>query len=176
MAKNFREHNLDQRFLMPPDLRDWLPEGHLALFVSDVAGTLDLSSIMKAYVKEETRGGASYHPAMLVKLLVYGYCIGMPSSRRIERATHEDVGFRVLSGNAHPDHDTIAAFRRRFLSELSGLFVQVLVLCRRAGLIKLFPPQSAEAPVGRPRGGNGEGARRATELYAGGTSRSMGRR
>jgi len=137
MAKTFRPYTLDQQLLLPPDLRAWLPEGHLALYVSDVVDALDLSAILRVYAAADPRGGVPYHPAMLVKLLVYAYCIGMPSSRRIERATTEDVAMRVLAGDQHPDHDTIAAFRQRHLPALAGLFVQVLRLCQRAGLVKL---------------------------------------
>ena len=137
MAKTFRPYTLDQQLLLPPDLRAWLPEGHLALYVSDVVDVLDLSAILRVYEAADPRGGVPYHPAMLVKLLVYAYCTGLPSSRRIERATHEDVPMRVLAGDQHPDHDTIAAFRQRHLAALAGLFVQVLQLCQRAGLVKL---------------------------------------
>lgn len=134
---SFRPYDLDQPFLLPPDLRSWLPEGHLALFVSDVVDELDLSAILQAYRRIDGRGGLAYHPVMLVKLLVYGYCTGRFSSRRIEKATWEDVPFRVLSGNQQPDHDSIADFRKRHLQALSGLFVQVLKLCQQAGLVKL---------------------------------------
>ncbi len=137
MAKRFRPYTLDQQLLLPPDLRAWLPEGHLALYVSDVVDALDLAAILRVYAAADPRGGVPYHPAMLVKLLVYAYCIGMPSSRRIERATSEDVAMRVLAGDQHPDHDTIAAFRQQHLRALAGLFVQVLRLCQRAGLVKL---------------------------------------
>ena len=137
MAKTFRPYSLDQHLLLPPDLRDWLPEGHLALYVSDVVDALDLSAIYRVYEQADPRGAVAYHPAMLVKLLVYAYCIGMPSSRRIERGTYEDVALRVLSGDQHPDHDTIAAFRQRHLAALAALFVQVLQLCQRAGLVRL---------------------------------------
>ena len=137
MAKTFRPYSLDQHLLLPPDLRDWLPEGHLALYVSDVVDALDLSAIYRVYEQADPRGAVAYHPAMLVKLLVYAYCIGLPSSRRIERGTFEDVGLRVLSGDQHPDHDTIAAFRQRHLPALAALFVQVLELCQRAGLVRL---------------------------------------
>ncbi len=137
MAKTFRPYSLDQQLLLPPDLRAWVPEGHLALYVSDVVDALDLSAILRVYAAADPRGGVPYHPAMLVKLLVYAYCTGTPSSRRIERATYEDVPMRVLAGDQHPDHDTIAAFRQQHLAALSGLFVQVLQLCERAGLVKL---------------------------------------
>lgn len=137
MAKGFLPYSLDQRLLLPPDMRAWLPEGHLALFISDVVDALDLSEIYAAYAGKDARGRAGYHPGMMTKLLVYGYCVGTRSSRRIERATHEEVAFRVLSGDQHPDHDSIAAFRQLHLKTLRGLFMQVLGLCQKAGLVKL---------------------------------------
>ena len=136
-AKGFLPYSLDQRLLLPPDMRAWLADGHLALFVSDVVDALDLSAIFTTYAKDDHRGRAGYHPAMMVKLLVYGYAIGVTSSRKLEKKTSEDVPFRVLSGDQHPDHDSIASFRKRHLSALGGLFLQVLVLCRKAGLVKL---------------------------------------
>jgi transposase len=136
MNKTFRPYDLDQRLLLPPDLREWLPEGHLALFISDVVDELDLSAIFQAY-EAEGRGQPPYHPAMMVKLLLYAYCIGKPSSRRIERATYEDVAFRVLAADQHPDHDSLAEFRKRHLDALAGLFVESLRLCQAAGLVKL---------------------------------------
>jgi transposase len=137
MAKGFLPYTLDQRLLLPPDIRAWLPEGHLASFISDVVDTMDMSPILRASAKTDDRGRAGYHPVMMVKLLVYAYCVGKPSSRKIERATYEDVAFRVLSGDQHPDHDSIADFRKRHLARLAGLFVQVLQLCQKAGLVKL---------------------------------------
>lgn len=136
MAKTFLPWQVDQRLLLPPDMRAWLPEGHLALFLLDVVCELDLSAFMPSPNKE-VRGRASYHPVMMVTLLLYAYCTGKPSSRRIERATYEDVAFRVIAGDQHPDHDCIADFRKRYLSALAGLFTQVLKLCQRAGLVKL---------------------------------------
>jgi transposase len=136
MNKTFREYQLDQPFLLPPDLREWLPEGHLALFVVDVVASLDMAEIYQSY-GGDGRGQPPYEPAMMVSLLLYAYCIGKPSSRGIERATYEDVAFRVLAANQHPDHATIAEFRRRHLKALAGLFLQVLALCREAGLVKL---------------------------------------
>ena len=118
-------------------MRDWLPEGHLVWFVSELVDSLDLSAILSVYDKEETRGRAGYHPVMLTKLLIYAYAVGKPSSRKIERACTEEVPFRVLSADQHPDHDTIAEFRRRHLPALAGLFTQVLVMCKQAGLVKL---------------------------------------
>lgn len=134
--KCFRSFDLRQRMLLPPDLQDWLPESHLARFVAEVMGALDLSAIFAGY-SGDGRGQAAYHPQMMSGLLLYGYCAGIFSSRRIERATFEDVAFRFLSGNQHPDHDTIAAFRERHLAALQGLFLQVLKLCGQAGLVKL---------------------------------------
>ncbi len=136
MNKTFRPYDLNQRLLLPPDLREWLPDGHLALFISDVVDELDLSAIFHAY-EAEGRGQPPYHPAMMVKLLLYAYCIGKPSSRKIERATYEDVAFRVLAADQHPDHDSLAEFRKRHLTALAGLFVQGLQLCQAAGLVKL---------------------------------------
>jgi len=137
MAKGFLPYSMDQRLLLPPDVREWLPEGHLALFISDVVDMLDVSPILRAVETGDDRGRAGYHPVMMLKLLVYAYCVGRPSSRKIERATYEDVAFRVLSGDQHPDHDCIADFRKRHLQALEGLFAQVLSLCQRAGLVKL---------------------------------------
>jgi len=137
MTKTFRPYSLDQQLLLPPDLRGWLPEGDLALFVSDVVDELDLSGIYAAYESGEGRGQPPYHPAMMVKLLLYGYCIGTASSRKIERATYRDVAFRVLAGDQHPDHDSIAEFRKRHLGALAAVFVQVLRLCQAAGLVRL---------------------------------------
>lgn len=137
MGKTFRAYNLDQQLLLPPDMRQWLPEGHLALFLLDVVKQLDLSEIMEVYESGDGRGQPPYHPVMMVTLLLYAYCTGKPSSRRIERATHEEVPYRVLAGDQHPDHDSIAAFRQRHLPALARLFVQVLKLCEAAGLVKL---------------------------------------
>jgi transposase len=128
---------MDQRLLLPPDLREWLPEDHLALFISDVVDELDLSAIISVYERGDGRGQPAYHPAMMVKLLLYAYCVGKPSSRKIERATYEEVAFRVLAADQHPDHDSVAEFRKRHLDALAGLFVQVLQLCQAAGLVKL---------------------------------------
>jgi transposase len=137
MGKTFRRYEPDQYLLLPPDLRQWLPEGHLALFVTYVVDYLDLSEILDEYENGDGRGSPPYHSVMMVKLLVYGYSIGVVSSRRIERATYEDVAFRVLAANQHPDHDSIAGFRKRHLQALAGLFLQVVKLCEKAGLVKL---------------------------------------
>ncbi len=131
---NFRQVDRETGFLLPPSVDEWLPERHLARFVVEVIERLDLSAMVKAY---RGAGSASYHPSVLLGLLVYGYATGVFSSRKIERATYDLVAFRFIAANDHPDHDTIAAFRRRFLEEIEGLFVQVLLLAREAGLLKL---------------------------------------
>ena len=137
MGKQFRNCDLNQAYLLPPSLQDWLPEGHLARFVGEVVEALDLSAIEATYEEGDGRGLAAYDPRMMVRLLIYGYCRGVASSRRMERATYEDVAFRYLAADQHPDHDTIAAFRQEHLVSLCGLFVQVLRLCQKAGLVKL---------------------------------------
>lgn len=137
MSKRFRECSLDQPFLLPPSLQDWLPEEHLARFIADVSEELDLSAIYAEYERKDGRGLAAYHPLLLTRLLLYGYAIGVTSSRRIERATYDDLAFRYLAADRHPDHDTIAAFRREHVEALAGLFVQALRLCQKAGLVKL---------------------------------------
>jgi transposase len=137
MGKQFRSCDLNQAYLLPPSLQDWLPEGHLARFVAEVVEALDLSAIYVKYEEGDGRGLAAYDPRMMVRVLIYGYCRGVASSRRIERATYEDVAFRYLAADQHPDHDTIAAFRQEHLAPLAQLFVQVLQLCQRAGLVKL---------------------------------------
>jgi transposase len=137
IARSFRPYEPDQMWLLPPDLREWLPEGHLAHFIRDVVDTgLDLTEIWRAY-EGEGRAHPAYHPAMMTKVLLYAYCTGVYSSRRIEKRLHEDVAFRYLAAQQTPDHKTIAEFRRRHLKALEGLFQQVLLLCRKAGLVKL---------------------------------------
>jgi transposase len=132
MAKTYRPYLPEQDFLLPPSLREWLPEKHLAYFVSDVVDQLNLSAITKEYEDEE-RGYPPYHPVMLTKVLVYGYCVGVFSSRKIERRLLEDVAFRVLAAGNTPDFRTIADFRRRHLAALQGLFEQVLRLAQELG-------------------------------------------
>jgi len=132
----FRDYQPDQLLLLPPDLRDWLPEDHLANFIGEVVDALDLSEITGSY--DNSAGGqAPYHPKMMVKLLFYAYCMGVPSSRKIERNTYDVIPFRILSTDQHPDHDTIAEFRKRHLAALSRIFLQVLQLCEKAGLANL---------------------------------------
>ncbi len=115
MGKTFRAYDMSQLLLLPPDLRKWLREDHLALYVSDLVEQLDLCAILKAYEEGDARGRPPYHPQMMVKLLIYGYCVGKLSSRKMEQASYEDVGFRVLCANQQPDHASIAEFRKRHL-------------------------------------------------------------
>ena len=132
--KNFRQVDRETAFLLPPSVDEWLPERHLARYVVDVIEQLDLSSMVNAY---RGSGSASYHPSMLLGLLVYGYATGVFSSRKIERATYDSVAFRFIAANDHPDHDTVAEFRRRFLEEIKELFVQILQLAKESGMLKL---------------------------------------
>ena len=136
-SKTYREWSAGQGFLLPPSPMEWLEEGHLAYFILDVVDTLDLCVIHQAIDSKDPRGTRPYCPRMMVALLLYGYCTGVYSSRRIERATYEYVPFRVLSGGAHPHFTRINAFRKTHLGALGGLFVQVLQLCQRAGLVKM---------------------------------------
>lgn len=133
----FKTYNIDQPYLLPADMREWLPADDLAFFIHDVVSHLNLKPIYQKYARR-LGGEPPYHPQIwMVTLLMYAYCVGMPSSRRIEKATYESIPFRVLSADQHPDHDTIADFRKRHLQELSGLFIQILRLCQNVGLIKL---------------------------------------
>jgi transposase len=131
---NFRTIDRQTGFLLPPSVDEWLPERHLARFIVEVVDGLDLRAMSGDY---RGSGSASYHPRMLLGILVYGYATGVFSSRKLERATYDSVAFRFIAANDHPDHDTIATFRRRFLKELEGLFVQVLMLAREMGMLKL---------------------------------------
>lgn len=134
VALNVRSGDVDQLMLMPPAIRDWLPEDHLAFFVLDVVEELDLSEFFAAY-RADGRGGSVYDPAMMLAVLLYAYCTGERSSRRVERRLVEDVAYRVLAANQQPDHATIARFRARHQNAIAGLFGQVLGLCVRAGLV-----------------------------------------
>ncbi|OGR47361.1 MAG: hypothetical protein A2X40_00335 [Elusimicrobia bacterium GWC2_65_9] len=134
--KTYRPYDPEQLFLMPPSLREWLPPKHLAHFVAEVVEGLDLDAILREYAREE-RGQPPYHPGMMTKVLLYAYCVGMPSSRVIERGCVQDVALRYLAANNTPDFRTIAKFRRRHLEALRGMFLQVLELCREAGLVKM---------------------------------------
>ena len=136
MSKTYLPYDPDQQLLLPAALREWLPDDHLAYFISDVVDQLDLSSITARY-EGERRGGPPYHPRMMVKVLLYGYCVGVASSRRIAQRLHEDIAFRVLAANNTPDFRTISDFRKDHLGALAGLFLQVLAFCQRAGLVNL---------------------------------------
>jgi len=131
---NFRTVDRQTGYLLPPSVDEWLPEKHLARFVVEVIDSFDLGRMSGAY---RGSGSASYHPRMLLGLLVYGYATGVFSSRKLERASYDSVAFRFIAANAHPDHDTIAAFRRRFLKEIEKLFVDVLKLAREMGVLKM---------------------------------------
>ena len=131
---NFRPINRDTGFLLPPSVDEWLPQRHLARFVVEVVDQLDLSALVKAY---RGSGSASFHPAMLLGLMVYGYATKVFSSRALERATYDSVAFRFIAGNDHPDHDTIANFRKRFIGEIEPLFVEVLKLAHAMGMLQV---------------------------------------
>ena len=176
MGKSFRSADVNQALLLPPSLHDWLPEKHLARFLVDVVDALDLGAIYESYEDKDGRGQAAYDPAMMVRVLLYGYCVGSYSSRKIQAKTYEDIAFRYLAADEHPDHSTLAEFRKRHLEALAGLFCQALQLCEKAGLVKLghvaigerakkkgsgknqsvdtvaFPPEGREASSGRQSG------------------------
>ena len=146
---NFRLINRDMDFLMPPSVDEWLPQRHLARFVVEVIEGLDLRAMTGSY---RGSGEASYHPRLLLGLIIYGYAIGVFSSRNLERATYDLVAFRFIAANEHPDHDTIATFRRRFLEQIEALFVQVLGVAREMGVLKLgtvalMAPRSTPTPA-----------------------------
>lgn len=136
MSKGYRPYQPEQDFLLPPSLRDWLPEKHLAYFVSDVVDQLDLGPIHAVYEKE-MRGQPPYDPRMMTKLLVYGYCVGVYSARKMQRRLVEDVAFRVLAAGNQPDFRTISDFRKIHLQTLEGFFEQVLRITLEAGAMKL---------------------------------------
>ncbi len=136
MAKSYRTYLPEQDLLLPPSLRDWLPENHLTHFVSDVVDQLDLRAIESVYEMDE-RGQPPYHPRMMTKILIYGYCVGVFSSRKIQKKLVEDVGFRMLAAGNEPDFRTISDFRKLHLQALQGLFDQVLQITLRAGAMKL---------------------------------------
>ena len=167
MAKIFRPYTPDQLLLLPPSVREWLPDDHPVYFVNDLVETLDLEPMLSTY--DEERGFPPYHPMLMTKLIVYGYVRGVRSSRKVQRACLEDVAFRVLAVGQSPDFRTIAAFRARHLAALEGLFAQVVDLCREAGLVKLghlavdstkirAPRQQAQGDELRPYEGRGRAA------------------
>ena len=132
--KPFKASNRNQPFLLPPSIQDWLPQEHLARFIVETIEQLDLAKIESQY---NGRGKEAYHPQVMLSLLFYGYATGVFSSRKIERATYDSVAFRYISANTHPDHDTIANFRKRFLNELTDLFVQILSVAQEMGILKV---------------------------------------
>ena len=134
MSGNFRSFDRDTLFLMPPSVQDWLPKEHLARFVVEVVEQLDLRSLRESYAG---RGSAAYHPEMLVALLFYGYATDVRASRKLEAATYESVPFRFIAANAHPDHDTIADFRARFLPQLGQIFEQLLIVAHQTGFLNV---------------------------------------
>lgn len=135
MGYNFKEYNPHQLLLLPPNLDDWLPQQHLARFLSDTVDALDLKRFLRGY-RDNGQGGAAYNPLMMLKVLLYAYCVGMPSSRKIAQAVIDDVPFRWLAASNRPDFRTIATFRRQHLKDLKAVFLQVLLLCKQAGLVK----------------------------------------
>lgn len=134
MNSKFKTIDRHTRYLFPPAIQDWLPENHLARFLVDIISQLDLAAIKHNYTD---KGPKAHHPEVLLALLFYGYATGIFSSRKIERATYDSIAFRFIAANTHPDHDTIATFRKRFLKELQPLFVQLLILAREMGCLKL---------------------------------------
>jgi transposase len=134
MEPRFKNCDRDTLFLMPPSVEDWVAEDHLARFVLDIVSRLDLSPIKNAYAG---RGSDAYPPHIMVALLFYAYATGVFSSRKIEQATYDSVAFRYIAVNTHPDHDTIASFRKRFLKELKALFTQILLIAHEMGVLKL---------------------------------------
>jgi transposase len=136
MAYNFLRAERDQPFLLPPDLRDWLPADHLAWFVLDVVDQLDLAPFLRAHC-DDGHGHPAYDPRALLGVLLYAYAIGVRSSRQVERRLREDVAFRVLAANQAPDHVTIARFRVRHETALAGFLVQSLQLCAAAGMVRV---------------------------------------
>jgi transposase len=131
---NFRSIQRDVDFLFPPSMNDWLPEQHLARFIVEIVDQLDLKAMERAYGRS---GSAAFHPALLLSILVYGYATGVFSSRKLEHATYDSVAFRFVAANEHPDHDTLNTFRKRFLQEIEVLMVQVLMIARTMGVLKL---------------------------------------
>lgn len=134
--KRYRPYQPQQSFLLPPSIDEWLPEDHLVRFVGDIVDELDLTPIYAEY-ERESRGYPPYEPSMMVKILVYAYAVGVYSSRKIEKRLYEDVAFRYLAAGNFPDFRTINTFRKRHLNDFQRLFLEVLMLCQQAGLVKL---------------------------------------
>ena len=168
--KRYREWNPTQSLLMPPSPGDWLKSDHLVYFLLEVLDSLDLSEIHREIQSKDSRGNRPYSPRMMVGLLLYGYCVGKVSSRKLERATYEEVPFVVLAGGHHPDHSAISEFRQRHLEVLGGLFMQVLDLCRTAGLVKMghvaLDGTKMKANASRHKAGSYAGMTRSEERIA----------
>jgi len=164
---NFARVDREQLMLMPPSVADWLPEGHLAWFVLDVVAALDLSGFLVGY-RADGRGGAAYDPEMMLGVLIYAYCVGERSSRRIEQRLVEDVAFRVVGANQQPDHATIARFRATHETAVAGVFGQVLALCSRAGLLRpgLIAIDGTKLNANASRDANRTAAQIAEEILA----------
>ena len=156
MAYNLLRCERDQSYLMPPSMRDWLSEGHLAWFIVDAVGQMDLREFYAAY-RSDGWGAAAYDPGMMVAILLYAYCLGLRSSRRIARALEEDVGFRVVAANQQPDFRTICRFRAEHEEALEKLFVEVLRLCHEAGLVNLGAITGSATPSCLGRAGSRNG-------------------
>ena len=133
MGKCFRSADVNQALLLPPSLHDWLPEKHLARFLVDVVDALDLGAIYACYEEKDGRGQAAYDPAMMVRVLLYGYCIGSYSSRKIQAKTYEDIAFRYLAADQHPDHSTLAEFRHGIWGRWRGCFAKPCSCVRKRG-------------------------------------------
>ena len=134
-TKTFRTYDQDTLLLMPPSIRDWVDPESLPAFISDLVDDLDLAPFLAAH--DEPRGMPPYHPAMMLKVLLYGYATGVRSSRKLEERLKTDVGFMYLAGGTHPGHKAISEFRRRHLEVFHTLFLDILLLCQEAGLVKL---------------------------------------
>src|SRR6266699_6798032 len=136
MPTNYRTYQPEQSYLLPPSLSDWLPEEHLAYFISEVVSVLDLSGFYARHEESDARGNQPFDPAMMLKILIYAYASGTFSSRRIARKLEEDVAFRVLAAGNFPAHRTIAEFRQQHLAAFEALFVQVVLIAKASGLVK----------------------------------------
>lgn len=150
MGFNSRDYNPHHLLLLPPNLDDWLPRQHLARFLADVVESLDFKQFLRRY-RDNGQGGAAYHSVMMLKVLLYAYSVGVHSSRKIAQAVIDDVAFRWLAADSRPDFRTIATFRRQHLANLRPVFLQVLLLCKQAGLVRqkssqdrLFRPTKSE--------------------------------
>jgi transposase len=136
MSSKFMPTNRETPFMFPPNIEDWLPEGHLARFIVDIVNRLDLSGIRSSY-SEQTKGQKAYDPAMMVSLIFYCLVTGILSSRKMEQATWESIPVRYITGNLHPDHDTIASFRNRMKNALDDIFLRILLIAHEMGFLKL---------------------------------------